>query len=106
MQVKLTTSLRGPKGETREVFAKIKSRGGAIWYIIESTEGYETDDDSYIDDDEQFLYVKPEVERTPGFRYGDCPIKGRYTFIPNDHVEELRDFKNNSQAKHLLGKKY
>jgi hypothetical protein len=105
MQVKLLTDLRGPKGAYREVFAKIRSSGDSLWYIIYSMGGYDTDS-SEIEHDDTFLYIHPDVEGTHGFRMGDKVQVGQYTWIPGDAVMEVVKIKNNTEAKGLLSKEW
>jgi hypothetical protein len=105
MHVKLTSELRGPEGEIREVLVKVQGNhgNGSVWYIIRPTEGYETDG-SPIERDDKIHYMHPEVEGI--LKPHDELDVRKYTFIPHDHVKEVTVFEKNTQAKSLLSKEW
>jgi hypothetical protein len=105
MQVRLTTDLRGPKGELREVLLKVQGRQGtgSVWYIIRPTEGYETDG-SPIDHDDHIHYMHEDM-RGSFLRREELDVR-KYTFIPADHVIEVVEIKSNTEAKNLLSKEW
>jgi hypothetical protein len=96
-------NLRGPEGDIREVLVKIESKGGSTWYIIESTEGHETDS-SPVEHNDKIVYMHPEVKGI--IEPGEELDTRKHTFIPGERVKEIVVIKSNTQAKSFLSKEW
>lgn len=103
MQVKLLTNLRGPEGEFREVYVKVMSEQEEIWYIIPSTDEYETDSSGLMSAD-TVLYAHPMAKELGLLEVTDS-IRDGYTFIPQSHCEEQMP-SNNKNASIFLEREY
>lgn len=96
MYILLKSHLRGPTNEVRRVYLKIRDEANEVWYVIDSTEGYPSDNSSIIQGD--IILYRDDISKYWEERDS---LPAGYTWVSETKAEEVK-IANNQEALHLL----